>query len=253
MPDKSAIEKLIESTPLAIILVGVIVFILAAVGGLPIGNPPIQILDPTWKNGLGLLGVALILVGLALVIRERLISPNIKIGTKSSKGVGTVLLQEYPSQFKSDLENANEIWLAGVTLGSTVNEQYALLENKIKQGKSVRFLLRDPNGETFWLVSRHSYTPITPEQVKTKILLTLSRLCKLKKIAPRYVDIRVLDHHFSLGMCVIDPNLPSGKIYLEYYPFKMAKSGQPKLVISPSDEYWYAFYKKQFEVLWGNW
>lgn len=247
MPDKSALEKLIESTPLALILVGVIVFILAAAGSLPIGNPPIQIIDPTWKAGLGLLGIVLILVGLTLVVRERLASPNIK-----SKGTGVVLLQEYPSQFQTDLENAKEVWLIGVSLGNTVNEQYSLLESKIKQGKSIRFLLRDPNGETFWLVSRHSYTPIDPEQVKAKILLTLSRLCKLKETAPRNVEIRVLDHHFSLGMCVLDPGLPSGKIYLEYYPFKLAKSGQPKLAISPSDEYWYAFYKNQLEVLWES-
>jgi VIT1/CCC1 family predicted Fe2+/Mn2+ transporter len=66
MPDKSIIGKLIESTPLAVILVGVVVFIVAAGGGLPIGNPPIQIIDPAWKIGLGLLGGMLVIVGLEI-------------------------------------------------------------------------------------------------------------------------------------------------------------------------------------------
>lgn len=250
MPDRSAIEKLIESAPLAVILIGVVVFILAAAGGLPVGNPPIQIIDPTWKYGLGILGVILILVGLVLLIRERLTSTNGKVNSRTSTGAGTVLLQEYPSQFQTDLENAKEIWLVGVSLGSMINEQYSLLESKIKQGIPLRILVRDPNGETFRFVSRHSYTPITPEQVKTKILLTLSRLCELKRIAPSDIEIRVLDHYFLLGMCVLDPSMPSGKIYIEYYPFKMAKAGQPKLVISRLDTYWFDFYKSQLETLW---
>lgn len=250
MPDKSTIEKLIESSPLAIILIGVVMFVLAAAGGLPIGNPPLQIIDPTWKFGVGILGASLILVGLVLLIRERLVPISVNAKNQTSKGVGAVLLQEYPTQFQSDLENAKEIWLVGVSLSSTINEQYSLLESKVKQEKSLRVIIRDPNGDTFWLISRHSYIPITPEQVKTKILLSLSRLCSLKKIAPSNVEIRILDHHFSLGMCVLDPSTPNGKIYIEYYPFKMAKAGQPKLLVSPLDGYWYGFYKNQLETLW---
>lgn len=64
------IEKLADRAPLAIIVIGVFVFIIGAVGGLPVGNPPLQITDPTWRIGLGTMGVVLALAGLLLQFRE---------------------------------------------------------------------------------------------------------------------------------------------------------------------------------------
>lgn len=69
MPDKM-IEKLIDRAPLAIVVIGVFVFIIGAVGGLPVGNPPLQITDPTWRIGLGILGLVLASAGLLLQFRE---------------------------------------------------------------------------------------------------------------------------------------------------------------------------------------
>lgn len=251
MPDKSTIEKLIDSAPLAVILIGVVVVTLGAAGGLPIGNPPLQVTDPGWKIALGVMGAVLVLGGLLLVVRERWASTGVNSPSANSKGGSIVLLQDYPEVLKSDFEKGTEIWLVGVSLGSTINDHYSLLENKIKRGNLVRILVRDPDGETFRLVSRHSYSPINPEQVRAKLQLTLTRLCDLKRTAPNNIEIRVLDHPFVLGMFAIDPESPSGKFYIEYYPFKMPKSGQPKIVLTPHNAYWYDFYKQQLNTLWG--
>ena len=69
MPNKM-IEKLIDRAPLAIVIIGVFVFIIGAAGGLPVGNPPLQITDPTWRIGLGVLGLLLATTGLLLQFRE---------------------------------------------------------------------------------------------------------------------------------------------------------------------------------------
>ena len=69
MVDKSTIEKLIENTPLAVIVLGIVVFIFGAAGGLPILTPLFQVTDPAWKIALGIMGAILVLGGLALVPR----------------------------------------------------------------------------------------------------------------------------------------------------------------------------------------
>lgn len=77
MPEK-IIDKLVDRAPLAIVVIGVFVFIIGAAGGLPVGSPPLQITDPTWRLGLGVLGIVLATAGLLLLREEdkRTDSPN---------------------------------------------------------------------------------------------------------------------------------------------------------------------------------
>lgn len=72
MLEKLSLDKLIERTQLAVVVIGVFILIVGAVGGLPIGNPPLQITDPTWRWSLGVMGLILISVGLLLLIREEI-------------------------------------------------------------------------------------------------------------------------------------------------------------------------------------
>lgn len=70
MDDKNTIAKIIERVPLALIILGVIVFITGAAGGLPIGNPPLQIVDAGWRLGLGVFGFVLTALGIVLLLYE---------------------------------------------------------------------------------------------------------------------------------------------------------------------------------------
>jgi hypothetical protein len=70
MPDKSTVEKLLDRAPLAVVIIGVVVFIIGAAGGLPVGNPPLQITDVYWRIALGAMGVILSGIGLRLLASE---------------------------------------------------------------------------------------------------------------------------------------------------------------------------------------
>ncbi len=70
MLDETTLAKLIDRAPLAVIVIGVLVFIIGAAGGLPIGNPPLQVTDFAWRVGLGLMGLILVAAGLLLLSRE---------------------------------------------------------------------------------------------------------------------------------------------------------------------------------------
>ncbi len=100
MDERKIIEKLVDRAPLAVIVIGVIVFIMGAAGGLPIGNPPLIVADYGWRFSLGVMGTVLILAGLALlrefnttkaaipsapdkeVPKEKEIPPALKLGIK---------------------------------------------------------------------------------------------------------------------------------------------------------------------------
>ena len=67
---EKTIEKLLERIPLAVIVIGVLVFLIGAAGGLPLGNPPLQVTDPAWRVGLGVMGLILVGSGLLFIWRE---------------------------------------------------------------------------------------------------------------------------------------------------------------------------------------
>ncbi len=166
--------------------------------------------------------------------------------------INNYLLKKLPETLQTDFDVASEIWLVGASLGSTINEKYSLIENKLKNKTLIRVLLRDPEGETFWMIASHSYTPIEPDQAKSKVQVSLTKLAALREINPKYLEIRVIDRHFQLGMMAFDPDTAKGRIYVEYYPFRMSESSQPKIVVAPQDGYWFGFYRKQLEMLWEN-
>ncbi|UCG12249.1 MAG: hypothetical protein JSU72_17390 [Deltaproteobacteria bacterium] len=163
-----------------------------------------------------------------------------------------ILLKNFPDDTEVRLNEASEVWLFGVTFGQFFRENYALLESKLVRGHSLKILLRDPEGATTPLIAKHSYDPVKPDQVKSLICLTLDRLCSLQRVSPDHLEIRVLDHPIPLGGFAFNPEKPNGVLYIQYYPFKMPEGSQPKLIVRPEDDYWYVFFKTQFNILWDS-
>ena len=70
MFDKSFVEKILDRSHLALILVGVLLFIMGAAGGLPVGNPPLQVIDLGWRIALAVFGLLLFILGVLLLWRD---------------------------------------------------------------------------------------------------------------------------------------------------------------------------------------
>jgi hypothetical protein len=70
MLEKTAVAKLIDRAPLAVIVIGVLLLITGAAGGLPIGEPPLQVADYGWRISVGAIGAILVISGLLLLWRE---------------------------------------------------------------------------------------------------------------------------------------------------------------------------------------
>ena len=64
------IENLINRSPLAVIIIGVTVFLIGAVGEVPVGNPPLRVPDVGWRIALGAMGAILVVSGILLLVGE---------------------------------------------------------------------------------------------------------------------------------------------------------------------------------------
>lgn len=67
MDTADIIRQLIDRVPLALVVIGVMVFVIGAAGGLPLGSPPLRITDSTRRVGLGIMGAVLAGAGLLLL------------------------------------------------------------------------------------------------------------------------------------------------------------------------------------------
>ncbi len=80
------LSKLFERTPLAFVFLGALLLLVAALGGLPIGNLP-QIMDTGWRYVLAGGGIVIVFVGIILIIIEyKSPNPKNKINTEDSRG-----------------------------------------------------------------------------------------------------------------------------------------------------------------------
>jgi hypothetical protein len=70
MPDRSVMEKLLDRAPLALVVVGSVLLVIGAAGGLPIGSQPLQVIEDIWRIVLGVVGCTLAFVGMVLLILE---------------------------------------------------------------------------------------------------------------------------------------------------------------------------------------
>jgi hypothetical protein len=69
MSDKSVIEKVISNTPLALVLIGLLLVVIGAAGSWP--GPALQVNELGWRIALAFMGVIVVGVGGLLIWREK--------------------------------------------------------------------------------------------------------------------------------------------------------------------------------------
>jgi len=193
--------------------------------------------------------LALLAVGL-LVNRRRMEA------LVQAHGPGNAILfsEEWPD-LRPEFERAREIYLVGINLVRTTMNNYVLFEHKLNQGCHLRVLLMDPDGDSMNLVHSRTYAPSTHEEAKASIRGTIRTWMKLLHAvsSPQNLELRVLDYVLPFGLVLVDPGLPSGRIFVETYAYRTPLDDAPKfqldVVISPN---WYLYFCNQFDVLWSQ-
>ncbi|GAB4580689.1 MAG: hypothetical protein Fur0022_34310 [Anaerolineales bacterium] len=158
--------------------------------------------------------------------------------------------EEFPPSYKTDFDQATELWLVGVSLNRTVKSQYLKLEQKLKQGHRVRVLLVHPQGPGLAMAVERGYTRRDVDMKRQEIISVLSLLDDLRAVAPGQIEVRTIQHPLSYGAMVANPNATHGALYLEHYCFRVTTESLPRYVLRPSDGRWYDFFKAELRTLW---
>lgn len=205
----------------------------------------IGIAPQTWVSPLILAVLALFAIA-TLVNRHKLETLLQTINQASGK----LLVGSYPADLESDVERAKELWIVGVSLYATTMKYYSVLEKKLKEGSSIKILLVNPDGQAIQIAATRRFGPVNVEDERSRVRMSLQRLCELQKLAKERLEIRTLDYPLTFGAFAIDPETFGGILYVEHYGFKTRRENVRKLVVHPNDEGWYNSIKTEIYDLW---
>jgi hypothetical protein len=273
MPEstETSIAGVLGKTPVGVLLgfavfvVGAVAFAMGVTHSTIFGTPPQAIVDPTSIILLTVIGLIVALFGLFIALRN--LPPRMSDSGKLTRPSGTsdtpqntgqleaaanlfdkLFSRKFPVSLDDDVDGT-ELWLIGVTLETTMKYQARRIQAVINRGGIVRILTIDPNGEAIAMVGR-SGTIKNLNTMKALIRDALKHFCQLRSSNHEGVEIRTIDHPLSHSVIGIDPNLPSGALYIAYYPFKTTGGANPKFVIHKADGEWYSFFTEEMQLLW---
>jgi len=174
-----------------------------------------------------------------------------RIAKSGEKKSTDILLSKYPDTYNQDLEEGTELWLVGMNLRRIFPDYFHMIERKLGKGGSLKALLLNPNTTVTKYAANQDH-PTTEEDYINTIRRSLFFLDKLKKLAPERVEIRLLDYPMSFGVDAVDINGYNGIIHVRFYPHQSPHGDIPRMVFTPQDKFWYAFFKEQVESLWNQ-
>lgn len=192
----------------------------------------------------------LALVAVSLLTTRRIVENSARVRKAS---VESIFFEEYPENYRIDFENAKEIWLVGVTLTSTIRNNYSLIESKLRKKHFIRVLLVNPEGEALKMADMRDFARPNIERTKNEVFSSLQFLADLKQIAPDRLQIKTIHHPLGFGATAINPeDISRGTIYIQHYAFKTPGGSVPKFVVQVQDGKWYQHFKAEMENLWHS-
>jgi hypothetical protein len=165
------------------------------------------------------------------------------------------IFEQFPPEFRSDLERAGEVWLTGIHPYNIIARYYSLLEKKIRQGDNLRILLIYPDGEACMMSSMRFSGKASADQERARVIATLNQLCELQEVAPNNLEIRTIDYLLGYGVLLLDPGTDHGVAYVRRYTFKSQIDVgviTPKSIYRPQDGRFYNLICAETRELWKS-
>jgi len=155
---------------------------------------------------------------------------------------------------EAKFQNAKNIYIAGTTLTRTVTNYLGVLEQRLKEGASIRVIIIDPKSDAATQSALRSYGVKNDEFYRNRIKPTLDLLNILASLPDLKgkLELRFLPYTPSFGLTLIDPDTVDGSIYVEIYQHKSLELHPTFVLDARRDEKWYRFFQHQFEALWSS-
>ncbi|MCP4357727.1 MAG: hypothetical protein GY796_06895 [Chloroflexi bacterium] len=198
--------------------------------------------------------ITLIILGLIAI--SLLVNRNTvrMLSNEISLQVNSVFYRKFPSTFESDIREAKEIWLIGITLTDFIRGNQSILKEKLHKGHIIKALVVHPDSPAIEMAETKNANraEINVERARGEVRHSLEDLVGLRKIAPKNLEVRTIQHLPSYAAFGVNLETPSGTLYISHFAFKIKAGSEPKLVLQVTDGHWYDFYKREIHNMWDQ-
>lgn len=154
-----------------------------------------------------------------------------------------------------DFAQANDIYVVGMILNRAVRDNLAAFGDRVASGANLKFILLDCEDDALMKVMPfRSYGTKPSEWWRNRIQQTIGHIEDIPNTEKPTGSLAIgyLPFFPSFGMWLIDPDKPHGQIVVEIYHHRTADPNPTFKLRAAEDSYWYAFFRKQFDLLWQS-
>lgn len=251
------LSELFKRTPLALIIIGVILAVISALGNLPIGSQSPQAMENTWRYILAGLGVLLILVGVVLAIVEaQTLNSGKSALMRNSQQKNSIAFSEWDNAlFQEKLKTAKEIRFQLLSGYVFFDQNAEFLVNFLNKGGIICCIITDPKSEAIKLAAIRSQGAAAKQEYLThQINLVLEKLYEIHKKTnfSANLQVKLTTLNPEPIMTILDPQSPDGIMFITLNGFRQPISLRPSFILQKAkDEKWFNFFLKGFDEFWN--
>ena len=164
------------------------------------------------------------------------------------------LLAASTSGVDLDLGEAGDIRALGVTLARTIRNHYAVLQQRLDAGATVRIALIAPQAATLAEAARRSTIPGSPAIFAHRLRPTLDLLDDLAERAargPGELQVRLLDFVPAFGLVAVDADTPHGQVRVDIYSHRSGTAEPSLPLYADRDARWFQHFVAEFDRVWA--
>lgn len=198
--------------------------------------------------------LALLAVGLLGSRRQVAeLSAQVRSRMAGEASAGDILTRDKPDLVEQ-IRDAQDIRVVGVTLSRTLRNLVDELQRRAAAGATIKVALIDARTSAPAEAARRSTIYDRPDVFENRLRPSVDLLRELSATAGAEgrVSVRFLPFVPAFGLVLIDPQRPSGRIYVDIYSHSSASGDAVFSVLPDRDGHWYQHFQDEFDRIWAS-
>lgn len=159
------------------------------------------------------------------------------------------------NQLRDLIPTAQSAFFWGVNYRRTITLWDFGLEQALKNGATLRFLLAKPNSSTLEMAAFMRKLNATKDKESLELQNSITQLAGIGFAANAIdrIQIKVIDYLPPWSITTINPQSPSGRMSVILYTFRTSSEERPTFqLVAEKDRNWFNFFLEQFETVWNE-
>lgn len=156
-----------------------------------------------------------------------------------------------PTRGRSNLQEADDIRIVGVTLIRTVRNGFPDLERRLAAGATIRVAIIEPHGEPPDEAARRSGLTGGRHVFEHRLASTLDLLQDLHERFET-LEIRLLPFVPAYGLLLVDSDSATGSVEVDVYSHRMSEPETRLRLGRRRDRTWFEYFRREFDHLWAS-